>query len=234
MIRDLCPFAEQSPERNTRLRCLTELHKTVGDFYLFFFERLNEPYSDEEQNILARIIEMFDSLLIGKVTRTCLCGKAEDCKIAPLCEQPGFIRLAFPAKDPFSNNSRLHLLGELERKIACLFVSYTGSKPYTFKERKVLRKIRKLLFHELKGTPKYELFKSKHVKRLSAEEEKELQLQKKDEALLEFVPILKCNPFSQKYKKVKQEKMMEIEEMKKKARAAKDKELEELFRSLDV
>lgn len=223
-FKTLCPFRRQSPKGCTRLYQLDYLKELMENSYVLYFSEVDHPYSREELEIFIRIIEMFDSLFKGKAPCACVFGKGGECGLSAFREQSNFLNLVLPEEDSRSCASCLHQLVVLEKKLSCFFASHTGGKRYSVGEKRILKQIRKMLIHLLKDTPSYELFKRKHTRRLSLEEKEELQFQKKDKILLDLVPIHKFNPFSQKYKKMKEEKMKEIEEMEKKAMEAKKKE----------
>jgi len=71
--------------------------------------------------------------------------------------------------------------------------------------------MKKIFVHELRNTPKYDLFKTRHVRRVSEEDQLELKYQRTDEIRLRHVPICRYNPLSQKFKKIKEEYLKKIE-----------------------
>ena len=122
-----------------------------------------------------------------------------------------FFRLELPAENPFNVSFRLCCLRELENKLNCYFVNEGRDKPYSYREMQVIRRMKKMFVHELRNTSKYSLFKGTHVRRVSEEEQLELQRQKTDEIRLNHVSICHYNPLSDKFKKKKEEYLKEIE-----------------------
>ncbi len=200
----LCPLSETSFHFYRRLSRLSILEEMLASTYEYFFSRVVQPYSHEEQEILMRIIDSLSALIQGETPAPCSFCRFTERELA-FWRQPEFFRLILPESEPFGLYARLYCLQELEKRLICFFVSETGRGPCSYREAKVLRRIKKLFVHELRDTPMYDLFKATRARRLSAEKQQELKLQKKDEARLKHVSIYRYNPLSQKYKQIKEE-----------------------------
>ena len=193
-----------------RLLRLVNVEEVLTNTYIHFFNQVDQPYSCEEQEALTRITTLFVSLLQGEVLESCSFCKFSKDDVTFWGHQE-FFRLDLPSKNPFSTHSRLCCLKELETKLNCFFINETGNKPYSWEEKKVLRRMKKIFVHELRNTPKYDLFKTRHVHRVSEEDQLELKYQQTDEIRLRHVPICRYNPLSQKFKKIKEEYLKKIE-----------------------
>ena len=200
----LCPLNKICSTHYRRLSRLTDLEKMLASTYRHFFSRVVQPYSHEEQEILIRIIDSLSALLQGETPAPCSFCRFTKSELA-FWRQPEFFRLNLSESEPFGLYARLCCLRELEKRLICFFVSEAGGGPCSYREAKVLRRIKKLFIHELRDTPRYNLFKGARARRLSAEKQQELKLQKKDEARLKHVPLYRYNPLSQKYKRLKEE-----------------------------
>lgn len=206
----VCPLIGRSLSKGGRLRRLSNVEEMLASTYGHFFRQVEQPYLCVEQEILTRIIKSLSSLLRGDLPRPC-----SSCKFAKddllFWGQVEFFRLELPAENPFSVSSRLCCLRELENKLNCYFVNEGRSKPYSWREMQVIRRMKKIFVHELRNTSKYNLFKGTHVRRVSEEEQLELKYQKTDEIRLKHVSICHYNPLSEKFKKKKEEYLKEIE-----------------------
>lgn len=206
----ICPLSGRSLSKGGRLRRLSNVEEMLVSTYEHFFHQVEQPYSCVEQETLTRIIKSLSSLLQGDLPRPC-----SSCKFAKddfvFWGQVEFFRLELPAENPFNVSSRLCCLRELENKLNCYFVNEGRDKPYSYREMQVIRRMKKMFVHELRNTPKYNLFKGTHIHRVSEEEQLELQRQKTDEIRLNHVSICHYNPLSDKFKKKKEEYLKEIE-----------------------
>ncbi|WP_217931764.1 hypothetical protein [Bacteroides caecimuris] len=207
----VCPLSGHSLSKGSRLRRLSNVEEMLASTYGHFFRQVEQPYSCVEQEILTRIIKSLSSLLQGDLPRPCFF-----CKFAKgdlmFWGRVEFFRLELPTENPFSVSLRLCCLRELENKLNCYFVNEGRNKPYSWREKQVIRRIKKRFVHELRNTSKYNLFKGTHVRRASEEEQLELKNQKTDEIRLNHVSICHYNPLSEKFKKKKEEYLKEIEE----------------------
>lgn len=207
----VCPLSGHSLSKGSRLRRLSNVEEMLASTYGHFFRQVEQPYSCVEQEILTRIIKSLSALLQGDLPRPCFF-----CKFAKgdlvFWGRVEFFRLELPTENPFSVSLRLCCLRELENKLNCYFVNEGRNKPYSWREKQVIRRIKKRFVHELRNTSKYHLFKGTHVRRASEEEQLELKNQKTDEIRLNHVSICHYNPLSKKFKKKKEEYLKEIEE----------------------
>lgn len=183
------------------------------NYYVPFSKQVNQPYSLQEQEMLVRIIKTLTFHIRGGASLSCSLSVSGKCYLIAFCGSRSYFRLTLPEKDPFSTQTRLNVLGELEKRLHCFLLNQIGDMPYSFKEQQVLKKIRKLLIHQLRETPKYDLFKSKRTSRLTDDEQAELDKQRVDETRLKLVSLYHYNPLSQKFKKIKEDF---LEEMKRK------------------
>ena len=206
----ICPLSGPSLNEPWRLHRLSSVEDMLVSTYEHFFHQVDQPYSCEEQEIFTRMIKSLSSLLQGDLPKPCVSCKFSQENLA-FWGQMGFFRLELPTDDPFSVSSRLHCLRELENRLRCFFVGETKSKPYSYREAKVLRRMKRMFVHELRNTDKYKQFKGTHVRRLSEEEQLELDHQKTDKIRLKYVSICHYNPLSEKFKKKKEEYLKEIE-----------------------
>lgn len=207
----VCPLSGHFLSKGSRLLRLSDVEEMLASTYEHFFRQVEQPYSCAEQEILMRIINSLSSLLQGDLPHPCFF-----CKFAKgdlvFWGRVEFFRLELPTENPFSVSSRLCCLRELENKLNCYFVNEGGNKPYSWREKQVIRRIKKRFVHELRNTSKYNLFKGTHVRRASEKEQLELKNQKTDEIRLNHVSICHYNPLSEKFKKKKEEYLKEIEE----------------------
>lgn len=201
---EVCLLGRHSFNDYRRLYRLSNVEEMLVNTYGHFFLRVNQPYSCQEQDILIRIIRLLSSLLQDEIPKPCVSCKFVKDDIA-FWGRREFFRLDLPEEAPFGIPSRLRSMCELENRLICFFINETRSRLYSAREKKVLRRIRKMFIHELRNTTKYDLFKIKHVRHISEEEQLELRYQKTDEIRLKIVPLSKYNPLSQKFKKEKED-----------------------------
>lgn len=213
--QEVCLLGNHGLSAWWRLRRLSVVEKVLTDTYVCFFGRVPHPYSCEEQEILTRITTLFVSLLQGKELASCPFGKFSNCTFSEedvaFWGHQEFFRLRLPSENPFGAHSRLCCLKELETRLCCFFVNETGSKPYSLEEKKVLRRMKKIFVHELRNTPHYDLFKTRHVRHVSPEDRLEQKHQHTDEIRLRHVSIHRYNPLSEKFKKIKEEHLKKME-----------------------
>ena len=207
----VCPLSGHSLSKGSRLRRLSNVEEMLASTYGHFFRQVEQPYSCVEQEILTRIIKSLSSLLQGDLPRPCFFCKFAKCDLV-FWGRVEIFRLELTAENTFSVSLRLCCLRELENKLNCYFVNEGRNKPYSWREKQVIRRIKKRFVHELRNTSKYHLFKGTHVRRASEEEQLELKNQKTDEIRLNHVSICHYNPLSEKFKKKKEEYLKEIEE----------------------
>lgn len=192
-----------------RLRRLMNVEEVLANTYIHFFSQVDQPYSCQEQEVLTRITTLLASLIQDEAPHSCSSCRFSKDDVAFWGRQE-FFRLDLPSRNPFSAYSRLCCLKELEGKLNCFFINETGNKPYSYREKKVLRQMKKIFVHELRNTPKYNLFTTRHVRHISEEEQLELKRQRTDEIRLAHVPICWYKPLSQKFKKIKEEYLKKI------------------------
>ncbi|TGY32661.1 hypothetical protein, partial [Bacteroides caecimuris] len=160
----VCPLSGHSLSKGSRLRRLSNVEEMLASTYGHFFRQVEQPYSCVEQEILTRIIKSLSALLQGDLPRPCFF-----CKFAKgdlvFWGRVEFFRLELPTENPFSVSLRLCCLRELENKLNCYFVNEGRNKPYSWREKQVIRRIKKRFVHELRNTSKYHLFKGTHVRR---------------------------------------------------------------------
>lgn len=198
-------------ETRARLYILQDLGQMLVSFYSFYNRKVNESYSLKEQVIIVRIIESVIHELQNKPSLVDTIKVGCDLK----CNS---FRFVLPDKNPFSVNSRCSCLHQLDDYLLHFFASFgrqVTDKPYSFQEQMILKQIKKMFIHQLKGTDKYSRFKKKcpsHSTKITLEEKQELIYQRKDECLLRAVngKITKINPRSKKYKALKEKKIQEI------------------------
>lgn len=202
----VCPFKEQPIRSHVRMQCLLVLEDVLRNFYVPFTRRVNESYSDQEKKLLVRIIKLLIFRIEGRLFKPCLFCKSVQCDfILYFCVQDYF-RIALPAECPFSIIARTQCLYELFIKLKCFFASQTDL--CSVRERKILSRAKRILVHQLKDTPEYDLFKEKHESRTVDQEE--LRKQKKDEQRMKNICLFYYNPLSKKYKSEKEQLLLRM------------------------
>ena len=226
----LSSFRNTPIDVRVRMHHLEDLSAMLSNFYLPFNRIVNAHYSYEEQTILIDIIEKLIYQLKSTSHYVVYTQKRSSDRLSDLQYDvvvnvhqaegeknlPSF-RLTLDSEFPFSVDSRLHCLQELDGTLN-LFLALNGPSvtkiPYSTHEQSVLARILKILIHQLRGTPYYQLYVQKRrPKALSPEEQLELRNQQRDEARLRVISIVRYNPLSAKYKAEKEKRMREIEEM---------------------
>ena len=202
------------PVSRVRLYGLRDLEQMLDSFYGFYNREVNEPYLVQEQKTLVRVVKLITFQLQDKSMPVGTQESASGLKC-------GHFRFVLPERKPFSVVARTSCLQQLEEYLTQFFILFecrsTGI-PYSITERQVLRRIKKQLVHQLKGTDKYRMFKKKspsHAGKITPAEMLELRNQQKDEKLLGVAcgRITKINPHSEKYKALKEEQLRKIREM---------------------
>ena len=195
----------------SRLHSLLALEEMVANFYVPFSRQVNQSYSLQEQNVIVKIIGLLDFRIKGGVSASCALSGESDCyRFVFDGGVKTYFKLVLPPENPFTIKVRHCFLCELEKRLYCFFISLNGNKPCSDEEQRILKRVRKLLIHQLGKTPKYALFKGKRTSRLSEEELAELKKQETDEIRLKIVSLYHYNPLSQKYKKLKEKLVEEI------------------------
>ena len=194
----------------SRLHSLLALEEMVANFYVPFSREVDQFYSLQEQNVIVKIIKLLDFRIKGGVSTSCALSGEPDCYRFVFDGVKTYFKLVLPAENPFTIKVRHCFLCELEKRLYCFFISLNGGRPCSDEEQRILKRVRKLLIHQLGKTPKYALFKGKRASRLSEVELAELKKQKTDEVRLQVVSLYHYNPLSQKYKKAKEKLIEEI------------------------
>lgn len=199
--------------RRVRLCCLRDLDEMLSTFYPMYNERVGVSYSQNEEKVLVKIVRQI-------AFQIDVSEKSEPAASSVLIRaEEGCFRFVLPEKHLFDRDSRLQCLLQLDEFLTGFFTDYgSDMAPFTYRERAVLKRIRKLFIHQLKGTCQYEKFKKKcppRSSRLSEQEKQELLNQQKDERRLKAVcgNIIRYNPLSEKYKALKAETLRKIEQM---------------------
>lgn len=199
----------------TRLYGLKDLEQMLDSFYDFYNREVNAPYLVQEQRIIVRIVKLITFQLQDKTMPVGIIENVNELKYV-------HFRFVLPERKPFGVVARISCLRQLEDYLMRFF-DLSGYRsigiPYSVTEQQILKRIKKLLVHQLRGTDKYQMFKKKcpsYVERVTSKEEiQELQNQQKDEKLLKAVSgrITKINPHSKKYRALKEEQLRKIQEM---------------------
>lgn len=205
-----CSLCADIVSTRNRLHGLSVLEEMVANFYVPFSRQVNQSYSLQEQDALVRIIKLLGFRIKGGVSASCALSSKSVCHRFVFDGAKSYFKLALPAENPFTLEVRHCLLCELEKRLYCFFVSQNGHKPCSDEEKRIMKRVKKLLIHQLGKTPKYALFKGNRVMRLSEEELAELKKQKTDEIRMNATSLYHYNPLSQKYKKVKEKLVEEI------------------------
>ena len=203
-----CLFCERVMDLPTRFGCLLSLEELLVNFYTPFARQVAQSYSLQEQEVLARIIRSLTFYMRGDVSEPCSLG--DRCYQITFCGLRSYFRLTLPEKDPFNVQVRFAVLCDLEKRLHCFLSNQIENKPYSSQEQRVLKRIRKLLVHQLGKTPKYALFKQKRISHLTEENRMELHKQKIDETRLRIVSLYHYNPLSLKFKRLKEEYLAEV------------------------
>lgn len=197
--------------RRVRLCCLRDLDGMLSAFYPLYNERVGASYSLDEERLLVRIVKQITFQIDGSEK----CGSASP---VVMCAEEGCFRFVLPEKKLFCRASRLQCLLQFDEFITVFFMNYGNDAGlFSYREHVILKRIKKLFVHQLRGTSRYEMFKKKCPPRssLSEQEKQELLNQQKDERRLKAVcgNIVRYNPLSAKYKALKAETLRKIEQM---------------------
>ena len=198
-----------------RLYNLTDLEQMLDSFYDFYNHEVDKPYLVHEQRTIVRLVKLIAFQLQDKTMPVGIIESVNELKRV-------HFRFVLPEQNPFSVAARISCLQQLEDYLVRFFDLFgcrSIGVPYSVVEQLILKRIKKLLLHQLRGTDKYQMFKKKcpsYVERVTPKEEmQELQDQQKDEKLLKAVSgrITKINPHSKKYRALKEEQLRKIQEM---------------------
>lgn len=203
------------PVARTRLYGLKDLEQMLDSFYDFYNREVDAPYLVEEQRIIVRIVKLIAFQLQDKAMSAGIIESVNELKCV-------HFRFVLPERKPFGVAARISCLRQLEEyfmRFFALFGCRSIGIPYSLTEQLILKRIKKLFIHQLRGTDQYQMFKKKcpsYIERTTSKEEiQELQNQQKDEKLLKAVSgrITKINPHSKKYRALKEEQLRKIQEM---------------------